>query len=292
MPIPLMRKSSNSSRRTNTMMHPPRVNNLQASRAHLSGSAGLSVKPVPSWPDPLPATSHDEAVCGSHSGDEPNNNESDKDGEQPRPMKRKQPSSSQDGPIHKKPKLRLQQRSTRQHRPHSKPQGRSPLDQGSTVAPVSTTGVIRDSCVERGVSFSQVVRFIASIGYVGKIDDFTIKPRHTSSRPSFGGTTFSTAAEARRDNVDATRIRPQEGKAFGAGALASRRSKPSISNNDGGLSDSDSESSSDDDGCSSEDEQDHKSWDWIFGKFPGRTPAAGTHALEHGPAKRQVVSRK
>ncbi|KAG4436717.1 hypothetical protein IFR05_007800 [Cadophora sp. M221] len=120
----------------------------------------------------------------------------------------------------------------------------------------SFTAVIRDSCIERGVSFSQVVRFIASIGYVGKIDDFTIKPRHTSSRPSFGGTTFSTSAEARRDNVDATRTRPQEGKAFGPGALASRRSKPSISNNDGGLSDSDSESSSDDDGCSSEDEQD------------------------------------
>ncbi|KAF4624746.1 hypothetical protein G7Y89_g13424 [Cudoniella acicularis] len=102
---------------------------------------------------------------------------------------------------------------------------------------------------------------------MGKIDDFTIRPveqhsflligfsRHTSSRPSFGGTTLSTAAEAGRDHVDATRIRPQEGRAVDAGALASRRSKPSISDDDGGLSDSDSESSSDDDGCSSEGEQ-------------------------------------
>jgi hypothetical protein len=64
------------------------------------------------------------------------------------------------------------------------------------------------------------------------------------------------------------------------------------------LSDSDPESGSDDDGCSSEDElgcsgtrmnipwgpvdeqrllaykREGKSWDWIFKKFPGRTPAA------------------
>ena len=108
---------------------------------------------------------------------------------------------------------------------------------------------------------------------------------------------MSTTTEAGRD-VDATRTRPQEGKAVDAGALASRRSKPSIGDDDGGLSDSDSESSSDDDGCSSEDGQgrsstgkhsrwsdldeqrllaykkEDKSWDWIFGKFPGRTPAA------------------
>ncbi|MCJ1357538.1 MAG: hypothetical protein MMC33_007534 [Icmadophila ericetorum] len=63
--------------------------------------------------------------------------------------------------------------------------------------------------------------------------------------------------------------------------LLQRRSKPAIS---------DSESSSDDDGCSCTSKQSwwsdldeqrllaykkaDKSWDWIFGKFPGRTPAA------------------
>jgi hypothetical protein len=145
---------------------------------------------------------------------------------------------------------------------------------------------------------------------VGKIDDFTIKPveqhsflvtgfsRHTPSRPLFDSTTLSTAAEASRDCVDATHTQPQGGKAVDARALALRRSKPSISDDDSGLSDSDSESSSDDDGCSSEDKQgrlstskhnrwsdldehrllaykkEDKSWDWIFGKFPGRTPAA------------------
>ena len=110
--------------------------------------------------------------------------------------------------------------------------------------------------------------------------------------------TLSTAAEAGRNHVDVTRTRPQGGKAVDAEALASRKSKPSISDNDSGLSDSDSESSSDDDVCSSEDEQgrsstskhsrwsdldeqrllaykkEGKPWEWIFGKFPGRTQPA------------------
>jgi hypothetical protein len=178
--------------------------------------------------------------------------------------------------MHKKRKHRLQQRSTPQHRRHSKPHRRSPkshspLDQGLTVAAVSSiegllpspapstphatdtdmspdcynldricgtalptltevtfrphsphccsfTAVIRDVCAERGVSFSQVVQLIASIGHVGKIDDFTIKlvEQHsfllTGFSPSFGGTTLSTAVEAGRNHVDATRTRPQEGR--------------------------------------------------------------------------------
>jgi hypothetical protein len=167
--------------------------------------------------------------------------------------------------------------------------------------------VIRDGCDGRGVFFGQVTRLIASIGYVGKIDDFTIKPmeqhsflvtgfsRHTSSRLSSSGTILPTAAEAGRDHVDATRTQPQEGRALDAGALALRKSKTSISDDDNGLSDSDSESGSDDDRCSSEDEQgrsstskhsrwsdldeqrllaykkEGKPWEWIFRKFCGRT---------------------
>jgi hypothetical protein len=145
---------------------------------------------------------------------------------------------------------------------------------------------------------------------VGKIDDFTIKPikqhsflvtgfsRHASSRLSSSGTTVSTAVEASPIHRDATRIRPQHGKAVDAQALASQGSKPSSSDEDGGLSDSDPDPSSDDDGCSSEDEQrrshtskhsrwsdldeqrllaykkEGKSWEWIFGKFPCRTRPA------------------
>jgi hypothetical protein len=103
----------------------------------------------------------------------------------------------------------------------------------------------------RGVSFSQVVRLIAGISLVGKIVDFTIKlvaqhsflitsfSRHTLSRPSFGGTTLSTATEVDYDHVDATRTK--NAKPW-VPRLLQRRSKPLIS---------DSESSSDDDGRSS-----------------------------------------
>jgi hypothetical protein len=80
-----------------------------------------------------------EAGCDSHSGDELNNTESDEDDKEPRPMKRKRPSSSQDGLTHKKSKHLLPQRSTGQHRPHSKLHARSlkshsPLDQASRIA--------------------------------------------------------------------------------------------------------------------------------------------------------------
>lgn len=40
----------------------------------------------------------------------------------------------------------------------------------------SFIAVIRDGYDGRGVSFSQVARLIESIGLIGKIDDFTIKP--------------------------------------------------------------------------------------------------------------------
>jgi hypothetical protein len=73
--------------------------------------------------DPSPEPSHNEAGSRSDrdSDSKLNNTESDKDDEEPRSMKRKRPSSSQDGPMHKKPKHRLQQRSTGQQRPRSKP---------------------------------------------------------------------------------------------------------------------------------------------------------------------------
>jgi hypothetical protein len=173
----------------------------------------------------------------------------------------------------------------------------------------SFTAVIRDGYDRRGVSFGQLAKLIESIGHVGKIDDFTIKPiehhsflltgfsRYTSSQPSFDGATLSTV-EAGHNHVDATRTRPRNGRAVDARALASRRSEPPSSDDDGGLSDSDPESSSGEDGCLSEaklghsstskrsrwsdlDEQrllaykkEGKSWEWIFGKFPGRTQPA------------------
>jgi hypothetical protein len=135
----------------------------------------------------------------------------------------------------------------------------------------SFTAVIRDGCDRRGVSFGQLAQLIESISHVGKIDDFTIKPiehhsflfigfsRHSSSQPSFSGATLSTAVEAGRNHVDATCTQPQNGRAVDARALASRRSKPPSSDDDGGLSDSNPKSRNDDDGCLSEAEQGHSS---------------------------------
>ncbi|KAI9782622.1 MAG: hypothetical protein M1839_004868 [Geoglossum umbratile] len=126
----------------------------------------------------------------------------------------------------------------------------------------SFTAVIWDGCNGRGVSFGQLAQLIESIGYVGKIDDFTIKPIEHYSFLLTGfsrGATLSTATEAGRNHVDATRTRPQNGRAIDVRALASRKSEPPSNDDDSGLSDSDLESSSGDDGCLSEAEQGHSS---------------------------------
>ncbi|KAI9764343.1 MAG: hypothetical protein M1839_005960 [Geoglossum umbratile] len=172
----------------------------------------------------------------------------------------------------------------------------------------SFTAVVQDSCDGRGVSFSQLARLVKDIGHIGKIDDFLIKPLqqnsflltgfscYIASRLSSSGITVSTAAETSPIRRGATHILLQHGKAVDAEALASHGDKPSSSDDDSDLS-----PSSDNDGYSSEDElgrsrtskhsrwsdldeqrllaykKEGKSWDWIFGKFPGRTrPAIST----------------
>jgi hypothetical protein len=65
----------------------------------------------------------------------------------------------------------------------------------------------------------------------------------------------SITADASRDHVDATRTRPQDGKAVGAGASTLRGREPASSDDDGDLSDSDLDLSSEDDKCSSGDKQ-------------------------------------
>ncbi|KAH0535945.1 hypothetical protein FGG08_007156 [Glutinoglossum americanum] len=287
--------------------------------------------------DPLPMSSHDDAgSCSDGDSDNDlNDNKADleDDDEEPCPMKRKRPSSSHDGPMQKKRKCHPKQ-SAEGRLPSPAPSALQTMDtempsdcsnlggSSSDILPTLTevtfrphsqhycsfTAVVRDSC-DGGVSFSQLTRLIESIGYVGKIDDFTIKPfqqhsflltgfsRHTSSRPLFGRATVVTAAEVSRIHRDTTRTRPQDGRAVDAGALPSEGSEPSSSYDDDGLSDSDPDLSSGDDGCSSKEKQgsstrmnipweavdeqrllaykkEDKSWDWIFKKFPGRTPAA------------------
>jgi hypothetical protein len=312
--------------------------------------------------DPSPEPSHNEAGSrsGGDSDDELNSTDSAEDDEKkPCPAKRKQ-LSSHDGPTRKKRRRPLQESSSRQRRPFSKPhrqylKSHSPLDQCSRVATSSSargrlpspapsmpqsidtkmslgdsnlspssratpptlteitfrphsahcysfTATIRDGCDGRGVSLAQLARLIANTGHVGKIDDFTIKPieQHSYLLSGFSRhTSSSITAEVGRDHVDATRTRPQDGKAVDTGAFTSRRSEPSSSDDDeSGLSDSDPELGSDGDGCSSEDElgrsgtrmnvpwdpideqrllaykKEGKSWKWIFRQFPGRTQPA------------------
>ncbi|MCJ1252489.1 hypothetical protein MMC24_000295 [Lignoscripta atroalba] len=98
---------------------------------------------------------------------------------------------------------------------------------------------------------AELARLIESTGHVGKVDDLTIKPieqhsflvtgfsRHASFQFSSGGRTMSAAVEAVSIRKDATRIRPQDGKAVDAGVLASQVGELSSSDDDGGLSDSD-----------------------------------------------------
>ena len=153
------------------------------------------------------------------------------------------------------------------------------------------------------------MQLIKSIGYVGKIDDSTIKPlqqhsflltgfsRHPSSQLTSSGTILSTAAEADPILDDPSSTILQHGRAINTGTITQRGSEPVSSDDDSDLSDSDPDLSSDDDGCSSEDKQglstgvnipwdpvdeqrllawkkEGKSWKWIFRKFPGRTQPA------------------
>jgi hypothetical protein len=130
----------------------------------------------------------------------------------------------------------------------------------------SFTAVVWESCDGQGVSFNQLAQLVENIGHIGKIDDFSIKPleQHSllltgfscyiASRLSSSGMAVSTAAETSPICRDATHIRPQHGKAVDAKALASYGNEPSSSDDDSGLSDSDSCPNSDNDGYSSEDE--------------------------------------
>ena len=72
----------------------------------------------------------------------------------------------------------------------------------------SFTAVVHEGCDGGGVSFGQLAKLIESIGHIGKIDDFTIKPLqqhsflltgfswHTSSQLSSSGTIQPTTAKA------------------------------------------------------------------------------------------------
>jgi len=174
--------------------------------------------------------------------------------------------------------------------------------------------VIRADHSRLEFSFSQVAKLIENIGYVGKIDDFTIKPLTQNSFLLIGFSgTLGTASKASCIHRDAISIQLQHGKAVDARAIASCKGELLHSEDDDVLSNSDPDlSGSDDDGSSTEDEQgrsstrkhsvwlpldeqrllaykkEGKSWSWIFRKFPGRTPGA-VRTRRHMVRARELV---
>jgi hypothetical protein len=146
------------------------------------------------------------------------------------------------------------------------------------------------------------------IGYVGKLDDFTLKPLQQESllltgvgqHPSFqlslsSTTTLPLHAKAHTPSHNAAQTRLRHGRA--GRAITSRESTARTSDDDSS-SDSDRDASSNNDECRGEDEQhrpsgrknipwdeieeqrlrvykeEGKAWNWIFKKFPTRTEPA------------------
>jgi hypothetical protein len=161
--------------------------------------------------------------------------------------------------------------------------------------------VIRADHSRSEFSFGQVAKLIENIDYVGKIDDFTIKPLTQNSILLVGfSRTLGTASEASCIHRDAIGIQLQHSKVVDTRATTRCKGEPSCSEDIDILNDSDPDlsSSSGDDGSSAEDEQgrsstrkhsvwlpldeqrllvykkEGKSWSWIFRKFPGRTQGA------------------
>lgn len=165
-----------------------------------------------------------------------------------------------------------------------------------------------DGCDGNGVSFTQFTQLIKGIGYVGELDDFTIKLLQQESLLLTGvchhpvsqllpgcPPTLPRHASAYTHNNHVARTRLVYDRPVRA--VAERRSTAGISDDDS-PSDSGSDASSDNNGCRSEDEQDSasprkivpwgkideqrlrvyqeegKAWKWIFKKFTGRTEPA------------------
>ena len=85
----------------------------------------------------------------------------------------------------------------------------------------SFTAVIRADHGGLEFSFSQVAKLIENIGYVGKIDDFTIEPLMQNSFLLVGfSRTIGTGSKASYMQKDAKGIQLQYSKAVDASAIA------------------------------------------------------------------------
>ncbi|KAH6662058.1 hypothetical protein B0J14DRAFT_571244 [Halenospora varia] len=295
-------------------------------------------------PSPETSHNEAGSRSGGDSDDELNSTDSVEDDEKkPRPAKRKQLSSSHDGLTRKKRRRPLQESSSRQRRPLFKPyrqylKSHSPLDQCSRVA---TSSSAKGRLPSSAPSMPQSIDTKMSLGDSNLSPSSrathrrwprsrSVRTPHTatpsrrlsgtvvtgeeslspswldlSRAPAIRHTSSSITAEAGNDHVDATRTRPQDGKAVDVGAFTSRGGEPSSSDNDeSGLSDSDPELGSDGDGggCSSEDElgrsyrraavagvqEGGQVVEMDLPPVPRQDSACSTHTFEHRTGQRRV----
>merc|ERR1711900_149722 len=139
--------------------------------------------------DPSPEPSHNEAGsrCGRDSDDELNSSDSAGDDvDEPRPAKRKHPSSSHGGPARKKRRRPLQQSPPRQRRPLSKthrqyPRSHSPLNQRSRVA---TSSSAKSRLPSPAPSMLQSIDAKVSLG------DSNLSPSSRATSPTLTEITF------------------------------------------------------------------------------------------------------
>ncbi|CAG8982703.1 hypothetical protein HYALB_00000984 [Hymenoscyphus albidus] len=166
----------------------------------------------------------------------------------------------------------------------------------------SFTAIVQEGHNGQGVSFNQLAQLIKNTGYIGKIDDFTIKPlqdsflltgfsRHTPPRLMPNGTTVLTPRNVIRIHDDETRSKFWYDKVVASGEVESSSSDENDSlsdnNHDSNSKAADRYSIGDrssmrknirwvplDDQRLLAYMQEEKSWPWIFRKFSKRTQAA------------------
>ncbi|KUJ10218.1 uncharacterized protein LY89DRAFT_739958 [Mollisia scopiformis] len=136
---------------------------------------------------PEPSYNEVGSRSGGNSDDELNSTNSAEDNEKKsRPAKRKQLSSSHDGPIRKKPRRPLQESSSCQRRPLSKPhrqylKSHSPLDQCSRVATSSST---------KGQLPSPAPSILQSIDTKMSLSNSNLSPSSRATPPTLTEITF------------------------------------------------------------------------------------------------------
>ncbi|KAH8587346.1 hypothetical protein B0O99DRAFT_694618 [Bisporella sp. PMI_857] len=164
----------------------------------------------------------------------------------------------------------------------------------------SFTALVQDSCDNQGVSFRHLTQLIESIGHVGDIEDFTVKPTDQNTFLLTGVSRYTPSQLLSNELVLSATASPSLSH---NGVVPARRhhgidANLSLPHENSGINDKSFESSSDDDGNSNDNTQENtckvkhnrwsmldeqrlaaykkedKPWEWIFKKFSNRTEPA------------------